>query len=144
MTKIRLEPRTQYEVRVRAKNGEGDATENWSSVSRGTTGPSNNRPILRQRRMQSSKLRVDENTRSGQNVGSAVSASDADSNTLKYSLEGPGAASFTIVSVSTGQIRTRSPLDFETRQNYSVTVKVDDGQKRREQRRRQIGDNHGR
>ena len=31
---------------------------------------------------------------------------------------------------SSGQIRTRSPLDFETRQSYSVTVKVDDGQKR--------------
>ena len=69
------------------------------------------------------------NTRSGQNVGSAVSASDADSNALRYSIEGPGADSFTIVP-SSGQIRTRSPLDFETRQSYSVTVKVDDGQKR--------------
>ena len=124
-----LEPRTQYEVRVRGKNGEGDDTENWSSVGRGTTGPSNNRPSF-DREESLVSLRVDENTRSGQNVGSAVSASDADSNTLRYSLEGPGADSFTIVS-SSGQIRTRSPLDFETRQSYSVTVKVDDGQKRK-------------
>ena len=72
---------------------------------------------------------MDENTRSGQNVGSAVSASDADSNSLTYTLEGPGADSFTIVS-SSGQIRTKSPLDYETRQSYSVTVKVDDRQKR--------------
>ena len=34
-----LKPRTQYEVRVRAKNGEGDTTENWSSVAKATTGP---------------------------------------------------------------------------------------------------------
>ena len=75
-------------------------------------------------------LRVDENTRAGQNIGSAISASDADSNSLTYSLEGPGKAdSFTIVS-SSGQIRTRSPLDHETRQSYSVTVKVDDRQRK--------------
>ena len=70
---------------------------------------------------------MDENTRAGQNLGSAISASDADSNSLTYSLEGPGADSFTIVS-SSGQIRTRSPLDRETRQSYAVTVKVDDRQ----------------
>ena len=75
------------------------------------------------------ELRVDENTRTGQNLDSAVSATDADSNTLTYTLEGPGKDSFTIVS-SSGQIRTKSPLDFETRQSYSVTVKVDDRQKR--------------
>ena len=123
-----LEPRTQYEVRVRAKNGEGDATPNWSSVGRGTTGPSNSRPRF-DRPVAVVELRIDENTRSGQNLGSAISASDADSNSLTYTLEGPGADSFTIVSTS-GQIRTRSPLDYETRRRYSLAVKVDDRQKR--------------
>ena len=124
-----LEPSTQYEVRVRAKNGEEGTTDNWSSVGRGTTGKSNSRPSF-DREDPVIELKVDENTRSGQNVGSAISASDTDSNTLRYSLEGPGKDSFTIVS-SSGQIRTKSPLDFETRQSYSVTVKVDDGQKRK-------------
>ncbi|MCY4669232.1 MAG: fibronectin type III domain-containing protein, partial [Rhodococcus sp.] len=126
-----LKPRTQYEVRVRAKNGEpaGDGANNWSSVGRGTTGPSNSRPSF-DRDDAFIELRVDENTRAGQSVGSAVSASDVDSNPLRYSLEGPGADSFTILS-SSGQIRTKSPLDFETRQSYSLTVKVDDGQKRK-------------
>ena len=128
-TAVPLKPRTQYEVQVRAKNGEEfDPPTNWSPVAKATTGPSNNRPSFD--RMDSVlELRVDENTRSGQDVGSAISASDADSNSLTYSLEGPGKDSFTIVS-STGQIRTRSPLDFESRRSYSVTVKVDDGQKR--------------
>ena len=121
-----LEPRTQYEVRVRAKNGERDTTENWSSVGRGRTGESNSRPVF-DRDVSLIELSVDENTRAGQNIGSAISASDADSNSLTYSLEGPGADSFSIVS-SSGQIQTRSALDHETRESYSVTVKVDDRQ----------------
>ena len=127
---MHLEPRTQYEVRVRAKNGEpeGDAADNWSSVAKATTNPSNSRPDF-DRGDAVIELNVDENTRAGQNLGSAISATDADSNSLTYTLEGPGADSFTIVS-SSGQIRTKSPLDYETRQSYSVTVKVDDRQKR--------------
>ena len=123
-----LKPRTQYEVRVRPKNGEEGDTDNWSREAKATTGPSNSRPSF-DRTDSPLPLRVDENTGPNQNVGSAVSASDADSNSLRYSLEGPGKDSFTIVS-SSGQIRTKSPLDFETRQSYSVTVKVDDGQKK--------------
>ena len=122
-----LEPSTQYQVRVRAKNGEGDTTENWSSVAKGTTGPSNSRPVFD--RVGPVELSVDENTASRQDIGSAISASDADSNNLTYTLEGPGADSFTIVS-SSGQIRTMSHLDYEARQSYSLTVKADDGQRR--------------
>ena len=122
-----LEPSTQYEVRVRAKNGEGDTTQNWSTPARGTTGPSNSRPVFD--RTGAIELSVDENTAARQNIGSAISASDVDSNTLTYTLEGPGAGSFAIVPNS-GQIRTSSSLDYEARQSYSLTVKVDDGQRR--------------
>ena len=123
-----LEANTQYQVQVRAKNGEGDTTEQWSPAAKGTTGTSNSRPSFDSTGTLVT-LRVDENTRAGQNIGSAVSASDADSDSLVYTLEGPGAGSFAIVS-SSGQIRTKSPLDFETRQSYSLTVKADDRQKR--------------
>ena len=132
-----LEPRTQYEVRVRARNGEGDihqgdtfAWGDWSSLVRGTTGASNVRPVFANTNSLIT-LEVPENTRDGQNVGSAVEATDADrGNRLTYSLEGPGKDSFTITS--TGQIRTKSGVtyDYETRQSYSVTVKVDDGQRK--------------
>ena len=122
-----LDPKTQYEVEVRASNAEG--TSDWSSIGRGTTGAGNSRPVF-DRTEALVTLKVDENTRSGQNVGSAaVSATDADGNRLRYSLEGPNKDSFTIVS-SSGQIKTKAALDYESRSSYSLTIKVDDGQKR--------------
>ncbi len=134
-TSEHLEPSTQYEVEVRAKNGEADGTgvspadaPNWSPAGRGTTGRSNIRPVF-DNEASLITLRVDENTRAGQNIGRAVEATDGDRNRLTYSLEGPGAASFAIVP-SSGQIRTRSALDYESRQEYSLTVKVNDGQNR--------------
>ena len=123
---VHLDPRTQYEVEVRASNAEG--TSDWSSIGRGTTGAGNSRPTF-DKTEALVELKVDENTRSGQNVGSAVSATDADSNRLTYKLEGPGKDSFTIVS-SSGQIKTKAALDYESRQSYSLTVKVDDNSKR--------------
>ena len=72
---------------------------------------------------------VAENTAAGENVGAALTATDTDAgDTLTYTLEGTGAASFDIVSTS-GQIRTRPGVtyDHEARSSYSVTVKADDG-----------------
>ena len=70
---------------------------------------------------------VAENTAAEQDIGAAVSATDADDDTLTYTLEGTDAASFDIVS-GTGQIQTKAALDYETKSSYSVTVKADDGQ----------------
>ena len=125
-----LEPLTSYQVQVRAKNGESDATENWSNPGRGTTGASNTRPTF-ENPASGVTLEVNENTRAGQNVGSPVSASDDDGNSLTYSLDGPDAASFTI-NGSSGLIRTRSGVtyDYESKFSYSVTVKVDDRQRK--------------
>jgi len=129
-TQVHLEPSTQYEVQVRALNGEGDSTfgaaANWSTSGRGTTGKSNRRPAF-ESTASVVELEVEENTRSGQNVGSAVEAMDPDKNSLTYTLEGPGKDSFTITSG--GQIRTRAPLNHEEREFYSLTVKVNDRQR---------------
>ena len=69
---------------------------------------------------------VAENTASGQNIGAAIAATDADSDTLTYSLSGTDAATFSIVSTS-GQLQTSASLDYETKSSYSVTVTVYDG-----------------
>ena len=69
---------------------------------------------------------VSENLASGQNVGALVSATDPERDLLTYSLSGTHATLFDIVT-SSGQILTKSDLDYEgTRNTYSVTVSVTD------------------
>ena len=128
VTPVHLTPGTEYEVQVWAKNGENDTTPNWSPSGRGRTNPSNERPVFDSTLPAVVTLEVDENTRSGQNIGNAVEATDADSNSLRYSLEGPNKNLFSIVSG--GQIKTRAALDYETQNSYSLTVKVDDGSRK--------------
>ena len=69
---------------------------------------------------------VDENTASGQNVGTAVGATDFDNDPLTYTLGGTDASSFEIVSTS-GRIQTSAALDYEAKSSYSVEVSVSDG-----------------
>ncbi|MCY4507170.1 MAG: cadherin domain-containing protein, partial [Acidobacteria bacterium] len=69
---------------------------------------------------------VAENTSANANVGAAVAATDADSDTLTYSLGGADAGSFSI-DTSSGQIQTKDALNHETKSSYTVTVSVHDG-----------------
>ena len=69
---------------------------------------------------------VTENTAAGENIGTAVSATDANNDTLAYTLSGTDAASFTIVS-TTGQLKTSAVLNYETKSSYTVTITVSDG-----------------
>ena len=68
---------------------------------------------------------IAENTASGVNIGSAVAATDADTDTLTYTLGGTDAAAFSIVSTS-GQLQTNASLDYEIKSSYEVTVTATD------------------
>ena len=70
---------------------------------------------------------VAENSAAGTNVGTPVSASDKDGDTLTYSLIGTDASDFTL-DTSTGQIKVKSTLDYEAKRSYSVKVNVTDGE----------------
>ena len=71
---------------------------------------------------------VEENTPAGRDIGDPVTATDSDSGeSLTYRLEGTDAARFDI-DETTGQLRTKAPLDHETQSSYSVTVEVQDAQ----------------
>ena len=69
---------------------------------------------------------VAENTAAGMNIGAAITATDADDDTLTYSLSGDDAASFDI-DTATGQLMTSAALDFETQASYTVEVTASDG-----------------
>ena len=68
---------------------------------------------------------VDENTATGENIGDPVRADDDDNDTLTYSLDAAGAESFDI-DASSGQLQTKSALDYEDKSSHTVTVSVSD------------------
>ena len=87
--------------------------------------PANNAPEFTEGT--STTRSVAENTASGIHIGTVVSATDADTDdTLTYSLGGTDAATFGI-DATDGELKTKAPLDYETKSSYSVTVSVSDG-----------------
>ena len=119
-----LEANQSYQVQVKAKNAEGDSP--WSDSGAGSTNaPANRAPAFG---ADSYSRSFDENTAAGTAVGAAVAATDADGDSLTYTLGGTDANSFTI-NASTGQISTKSGVayDHESKSSYTVTVTASDG-----------------
>ena len=68
-------------------------------------------------------LEIEENTPWFSTIGSPITATDSD--TLAYSLENSGKSHFTI-DRATGQLKTGSPLNYESRSSYMVKVTASD------------------
>ena len=68
---------------------------------------------------------VAENTAAGVDIGAPVEATDADNDTLTYTLGGDDMASFAIDS-ATGQLMTMAALDYEMQATYTVEVTATD------------------
>ena len=116
------ESKTQYKVTVKVSDG---SLEDTITVTINVTDVQENRaPTFSDGT--SATRSIAENTGTGQNIGSAVGATDADNDKLTYTLGGTDEASFSIVG-SSGQLRTKSALNYETKSEYSVTVSVSDG-----------------
>ena len=115
-----LRAHTDYQVRVRAFNDE--AWSDWSPPGSGRT--NNTTPAFDNAATTRS---VAENTPPGENIGTPVTATDADGDPLFYTLAGVDAASFDIESES-GQLKTKADVsyDYETKASYSVTVRAMD------------------
>ena len=117
-----LEADTSYQVSLRATSDD-EGTGPWSLAATGSTNKEGNAaPEFDAMTVTRS---VAENTPSGQRVGATITASDANSLTLTYSLAGEDADSFAIEG-STGQIMTKAALNNEAKGTYAVFVVVDD------------------
>ena len=97
-----------------ACGGGGSGTGDSSGYSSGNV---NARPSL----SVESSIQVDEN----QTAVTVVGASDADGDSLSFSLSGADASEFTIDS--DGTISFVSAPDYETKASYAITVEVSDG-----------------
>ena len=113
--------RERHEAQVRATNDWGKGE--WSAIATGT--PGNARPVFSEG--SATDRSILENSAFGNNVGDPVAATDADGDTLTYTLGGADAGPFDIDG-GTGQITvgTGTTLDFETQTSYSVIVTATD------------------
>ena len=124
-----LEESTSYQVQVQATNVEGEGP--WSPTGTGSTNSAGNAaPSFGPN---SATWTLAEHVgpatvQSADDVGTAMTATDGDNDTLRYRLDGADASRFTIDS-GTAQISTKvgQNYDRESRASYSVIVKVDDG-----------------
>ena len=106
-------------------------TTNWGQSSRvakirvngSAIGSSNNAPVFDP---DTATRTIAENTAAGTAIGAAIpEATDADNDTLMYTMEGTDAASFTFTA-ATRQLSTKAALDHEAKSSYTVTIKADD------------------
>ena len=112
-----LETGVEYHVQVRAVNDAGAGA--WSRPKAAQLGAAASAPRFPS--TEDGMRSVDENTPAGVDVGDPLEAEDPDGAGLTYSLSGPGAGSFEIVE-TTGQLRTRAPLDHEPHPSHTFTV----------------------
>ena len=117
------EKKNTYSVAVLVSDGNG-GTDSIGVAINVTDVNENNDPVFIEGR--GTERSIPENTAAGRNIGAPVSATDEDEDVLTYTLSGADAASFGIIS-TTGQLRTRAPLDYEQKNTYSVAVIVSDG-----------------
>ena len=117
-----LSPSTTYEVQVQAANHEG--TSDYSATGSGaTTAPANRAPVFTS---VPSSLDTAENSAGGTVVGT-VAATDADGDTLTYSLDATSGAVFDIDSSGVITVASDATLDYEDTPSYAATVTVTDG-----------------
>ena len=121
-----FETKSSYKVTVEVSDGRGgtDTITVTINVTDVDEAPPNRPPVFAP---DSTTRSIAETTKQGLKIGEPVSATDPDGDTLTYSLEGTDAASFSIDS-ATGQLKTKAPLNRATKSQYSVTVKVSDGE----------------
>ena len=112
-----------YGACVGSVANESDTTNNCSTAVRVTAIDLLSDPFFPEETV---ALEVDENSREGTDVGEPVAARYAGNDPLSYSLAGTGAELFTIDG--TGQIKVGkgTGLDHETRDIYTITVRVTD------------------
>ena len=111
---------------LQATAGYADGHGSGKSASAATSGavtaaaPANNEP---QFAGESATRSVDENAATGANVGDAITATDADGDSLTYALSGSDAFAID----GSGQITVAAALDYEAQSSYALTVTVSDG-----------------
>ncbi len=113
---------TVYEVVVLAQSGMNAATDGKRVQVTVTDG--DDPPLFAGGYSQTRT--IPENTPADSPIGEPVSATDLQKSTINYSFRGSDARFFSL-DRATGQLKTRTALNYEVRNSYSVTVRASDG-----------------
>ena len=105
------------------QDGDGVTITKSAGTVRETPSPANTAPEFADTAENNARS-VDENERAGTTLGKAIKATDADGDSLTYSLEGADASSFRISS--SGQLSTAAVLNHEDDDGHSVTIRATD------------------
>ncbi len=116
---------TESQYPVLQVDFDGDGTATWKEFGdQRSVSPSNSPPVFAEG--EATTRAADENTAAGEDIGDAVAATDADGDTLTYTLGGTDANDF-VLDTATGQLRTQAALDYETQAEHVVAIEVSDG-----------------
>ena len=118
-----LDDGVTYWFQVQAHNAEGWGA--WSEPGEATT-PANRIPIFQEG--SSAARSLPENSQAGMDVGTALTATDEDNDTLTYSIDGENDGEFTI-DHQTGRLQSGNhSYDHEATRSHTLTVAVNDGE----------------
>ena len=107
----------------RGGGGGGGGGGSGGGGNYGSSSPANKAPVFTEG--DTASRSVAENTAAGTAIGKPVRATDTDSDNLNYTVGGDDGSAFA-VDTTTGQLRTKSALDFERKSSYRVTMGVFD------------------
>ena len=118
--------RVSYSITVIADDGNGGSASVDVTVTATRRAPqvTNSAPVFTDG--DTTTRSIDENTAADTNIGTPVAATDANNDTLTYTLSVYSAVSFDIDS-ETGHLKTKAWLDYERKNSYTVTITVSDG-----------------
>ena len=114
---------TSSRRRPGSRGGGGGGGGSGGGGNYGSSSSANKAPVFTEGT--SASRSVAENTAAGVNIGAPVTATDADKDTLTYTVGGDDGSAFSIDG-ATGQLKTKSALDFERKSSYRVTMGVFD------------------
>ena len=118
-----LQRDTEYEVQVRANNGE--IASEWSPSGEGTT-RDNNRPRHHIDDRPDAIRLVSENAAVGTNVGNRFQVIDPDGDPITHWIQGESARELFAIDETTGQITTKVKLDYEEQTSIRIGLAVTD------------------
>ena len=120
------ETKTSYSAVITASDGTNSATQ---SISVSILNLNDESPVF----TSPTVFTIEESNNSDPRLVGTLAATDADGDSLTYSMSGPGAGTFVRLNSTTGELTTVGQVDYEQQSSWSITATASDGENTTEQ-----------